>query len=360
MKAQTMQVVPFGATPPAVYGEAFGDNIPDRVAIPQLSYRGKVWRVIVNGNENPVLDETGEPVQIISLVILNFLAKRGRAYYEGAYEEGKSAPPRCWSNDSETPDASVKEPCAEACATCQWSAKGSKITESGKAVTACAPFKRLVVVPAQDVTFQPLLLRIAQTSIWDKDNSANEAKGWYAWDQFVASLRTRGIKHTAAIVVRAKFDARVAYPKLLFNAQGWLPTDLIPAVKEQMAKPVVEKLLKGEFVEPTNEATPPDLDDDEPFEQPAPKPAAKPVEKPAAKAAPKPVAKPAPKPAVEEEDEDEEAADVVPAPAPKAAKPVTKPVTKPAIKKAPAEVEEAEVAAAGDNGLGSLLSTWDD
>lgn len=347
MKVSNTQIIPFdNAPPPSVYGEAFGDNIPDRVAIPQLSYRGKVWRVIVNGNEQPVVDDSGEPVQIVSLVVLNFLAKRGRAYYEGAYEEGKSQPPRCWSNDSETPDASVKEPCSISCATCEWSKKGSKITDSGKAVTACAPFKRLVVVPAQDVTFQPLLLRIAQTSIWDKDNSANEAKGWYAWDQFVSSLRTRGIKHTAAIVVRVKFDARAAYPKLLFNAAGWLPPDLVPTVKQTMALPVVEKLLKGEFIEPTTtDAAPADEVDEEQFETVAPP---KPVTKPAAK----PVTAPAA--VVSANDPEEE--DEPPAPAPAKAKAAPKSAPKPAPKK---EVVEA-AAGEADKGLGDLLDTWDD
>lgn len=221
--------------------EAFGEgNIAPRFTINQLSYRGKVWRRVVQGEETQltrVNADSGEeePLSIVSVVILDHNKQRSRSFFEGNYEEGKNASPKCYSSDGVKPDASVKEPCAATCASCPNAVKGSKITENGKQSTACAPFKRVAVIPCAKIGTQPaMLLKLAQTSIWDKDNGENEAKGWYAWDQYLDMLRARGAKHTAMVETRVKFDLRMAYPKLLFSAARWLNPDEAMAAKGVM------------------------------------------------------------------------------------------------------------------------------
>lgn len=252
-------IIPFnhagGSQLPAHIVSAFGDesNIGPRQTIDQLSYRGKQWRRVINGEEHPLMkkdSDTGEmvPVQIVSLVVLDQNRARSRSYYEGSFEEGKNTPPRCFSSDGEKPDASVKEPLCATCKACPKSVKGSKITENGKEVTACATFKRLAVVPANANIMKdhpPLLLRIAQTSMWDKDNQ-QESAGWYAWDQYTDMLRARGAKHTAAVETRVKFD-NTAYPKLLFSASRWLDPSEVAAVRTKMteAKDAIEAVLNG-------------------------------------------------------------------------------------------------------------------
>lgn len=211
-------------------------NIAPRFSINQLSYRGKIWRRVVGGEETALMrtgeDGSEEPMPIVSLVVLDQNRNRSRAFYAGSYEEGKNSAPDCYSGDGVTPDASVKEPCSATCATCPNAVKGSKITESGKQSTLCSPFKRIAVVPSQHIGQHPaMLLRIAQTSVWDKDNAENEAKGWYAWDQYVDMLRARGANHTAVVETKVKFDMRTAYPKLLFSASRWLNPDEGAAVK---------------------------------------------------------------------------------------------------------------------------------
>jgi hypothetical protein len=146
------------------------------------------------------------------------------------------------------PDARVKEPCAKTCASCPNSVKGSKITENNKQTTACSPFKRIAVVPSQQVGKHPaMLLRLAQTSVWDKENEANEAAGWYAFDQFMDMLRARGAKHTASVETRIKFDIRTAYPKMLFQAKGWLDAVTALAAKQLMVDQAedIAKILSG-------------------------------------------------------------------------------------------------------------------
>lgn len=222
---------------------AFGEgNITPRVSVNQLSYRGKVWRRVVAGEETKLIrvnQDTNEeePLPMVSVIILDHNKQRSRAYYEGNFEEGKNAAPKCYSSDGVKPDGSVKEPCAATCASCPNAVKGSKITENGKQSTLCAPFKRVAVIPSTNVGEHPaMLLKLAQTSIWDKDNGENEAKGWYAWDQYLDMLRARGAKHTAMVETRVKFDLRMAYPKLLFSAARWLNPDEAVAAKGYMAK----------------------------------------------------------------------------------------------------------------------------
>lgn len=241
------QLVPFAqAQMPAHLATVFGDdeNIVARSTINQLSYKGKTWRLVIDGEEkllNRKDAETGDvvPVQIVNVVVLDHHRKRSRAYYEGSFEDGKNAAPTCASNDGVTPDEDFKEPQCSTCAVCPKAVKGSKVTDNGVAVTACAPNKRLAIVPSgvKSITNHvPLLLRMAQTSVWDKNNKENEAQGWYAWDQYLDMLRARGANNTANVETRIKCDPAKAYPKLLFSASRWLEHDEAEAAKAKMAR----------------------------------------------------------------------------------------------------------------------------
>ena len=223
---------------------ADNSNIDPKQNIPQLSFRGKVWRIVLDGEETTVTKDE-EPVSTIRVVVIDHNKARSRSYYEGAYEEGKATMPACFSIDGVVPDDAVESPQAETCANCPQSVKGSKITPTGKEVTACSSYKRAVVVPHADLSFTPLLLRIPQTSMWDKHNEENEAKGWYAWDQYLDMLRQRGAAHTSVVLTKIKFDARVAYPKLLFAAHDFVSGEDLATVSKLFDTPEVNDLLKA-------------------------------------------------------------------------------------------------------------------
>ncbi|HEX6825832.1 MAG TPA: hypothetical protein VF077_05880 [Nitrospiraceae bacterium] len=414
------QLVPFqqaNVTVPSHIAKFLNDhsNIDPKFTVPQLSFRGKVWRIVLEGEETTVTKDE-EPVSTVRVVVLDHNKARSRSYYEGAYEEGKAQMPACWSSDGVKPDDSVAEPQGKTCATCPQSVKGSKISANGKEMTACSQYKRVVVVPHNDLTFSPLLLRIPQTSMWDGKNDENEAKGWYAWDQYLDMLRARGAVHTSIVITKIKFDSRTAYPKLLFSAHDYLSAADLATVSKMLNTPPVTDLLvapesnvakrvdksNGADDEPASKkakaaAPPPEDDDDEPAppkrkakvappedddDEPAPAKKSKPAEDefdddeptpPKKKAAPPPDEddddEPAPpkrkaKAAAEDEDDDAE-----PDPPKRKAKAAAPAAEAPAPKKKaapPADDDDDEPApkkkAAGkpaNAGLGELMDEWD-
>ena len=364
-------LVPFAqAAVPSFFAGAFSpedSNITAVVPLPALSFRGKAWRISLDGQETLITNKEGEPSSTVSVIVLDQIKKRSRVFYEGQYVAGENKPPRCSSVDGVAPDADVKEPCAATCASCPNAVKGSKITPAGKAVTACGVTKRLAVIPASKPDFPALLARLPQTSLWDKENKENEAKGWYAWDQYMDFLKARGVTHTAQVVTKIKFDHRTEYPKLLFTADRWVTPEEWAVVGQRWKADEVKDLLLGKSAGST------ETDDDDGYDvAPAvvPAVAAQPAAAAAQAAAPAPTrtrrarpeapaavqAAPEPAPAaasVVNDDGDDDGEFIAPA-APAAAAPAPQ---QPAA--APAAPVQAAPATA-NAGLSSLLGSWDD
>jgi len=348
-------------------------NITDRQSVNALGVSGKVFSISLNGETKKVTkrDEDGEevPVSVLPVVILDYAKNRGRSYYEGGYDPNATKAPVCWSEDSVKPDPSVQEPQCKTCAECPMAVKGSKITDANKATVQCGPYRMVVVAPLRALD-TPLRLKLAVTSDFDGDNKENEAKGYFAFRQYTDMLRSRSVKHTAALVTVLKFDQNREYPKLLFSPRRWLEAEELAAVKSTLASGEIERLLKG-FT--------PDGVDGKAKELPAPKHEPE-VKKAKAKPAPaddeddedtapaKPAkAKAKPAPADDEDDED-----VAPPPKKAAAKaaPKAKPPVDdeddedvaPAPKKAKAQDVDAKPAKASTSvpdDVKQLVEDWD-
>lgn len=233
---------------PAHLADMFGDegNIDAGSKINALSIRGKVFRIVYEGDEKTITkynEETGdhEPVTTVRLIVLNQGPFGARVYYGKAYSssEGGEAP-KCFSLDGKYPDPAATEPQARTCATCPHAVKGSKITESGAQTTACQLQRRLAVVPEKKPDFPPLLLRLAPTSAYDPDTKGAE-NGWMAWRQYTDFLNSRGVRHTAQLVTTLRFDPNAEHPKLLFKPERFL--------SEEEAKIVAPRLNSEEVLE---------------------------------------------------------------------------------------------------------------
>ena len=226
-------------------------NIQDRQTVPSISYEGKKWTIVLNGEKNIIQkkDSDGDlvPVTTLKVVVLDQNPVRGRAYYEGAYNPETVTMPRCWSDDSVTPSKFVKEPCAANCATCPMSAKGSRKSDdpTKKELVACSQHQFIAVVPAFDLNHEPLRIKLAITSIWDGKNKANDEAGWFAFKNYTDFLRANGVDHTGLVVTKMKFDSTVGigYPKVLFARDRFLTDEdmdvLVPIIQSQKVKQLI-------------------------------------------------------------------------------------------------------------------------
>lgn len=230
--------------------DTFGDekNIAERTSVPSLSYEGKVWTISKDGEKTKLMkrDADGDevPMAVMRVAVLDYAKRRGRAYYPGTYDPGKASAPECWSEDGIKPHPSVAEPKCGTCDGCPMAVKGSKVTDSGKAVTACSQHRMVVVAPIAKLDM-PLRMKLAITSDWDKNSPELEKEGWFAFNNYTDFLRAKGINHTATVVTKMRFDPNVAYPKVMFSPDRWLNEDEAAVVKPLLKSEEVANLLGG-------------------------------------------------------------------------------------------------------------------
>ena len=329
---------------PAHLQDMFGEetNIDAGSKINALSIRGKVFRIIYEGEEKPITkydEETGdrEPVSTLNVIVLNQGPFGARVLHDKEYSADAGGAPKCFSLDGKFPDPAASEPQARSCAECPHAVKGSKVTPNGTLTTACSLQRRLAVVPAHKPDFAPLLLRLAATSAYDPDTKGAE-NGWMAWRQYLDFLNARGVRHTAQLVTKMRFDSNAEHPKLLFKPERFLDPEEAKVVAKNMKSEAVAQILF-----PPAEAGP--AEPAKPEADPTPAKKVKPVEEP-----------------TEDWGDDEEEA---PKPTPKKKK-----VAKKKVAKKAAEVEDEEEVertpvkkSASDEGGGSavdaLLDDWD-
>ena len=299
-----------GIALPDNISDIFGDkksNIGGGDPTPKLSISGKVWKVIVDGNEKvltTMVDDEQVPTQTVKVVILNHLASRSRAFFEGTYNDGGGNQPDCWSIHGDKPDPGCPSPQAVSCETCEMSAKGSKMTDDGRETTACSQNRRVVVIPTNDLNFKALLLKLPVTSLWEKEG-AEEANGWFAYDSYLKFLKAHGIEFTCMVKTTMKFDSKTPYPKVLFKYNGVLPEDEMRSVAARMDSDEVIKILNNDRgMQPQTSDV---VDEEEEVAPPPPPKKAAPKKKAASKkTAKKPAPEPEsePEPAIAEDDND--------------------------------------------------------
>lgn len=227
--------------------QELGSNLVERITVPTLSYKGKVWQIVRGKDEQKIQSRNAEgdvvPAAVMRVVILDLAQRRGRACYADGYDPTKPAQPDCWSSDGEVPDEHVKLPFGKTCKTCPKAVKGSKITD-GREMAACAQHRILCVVSGNDIGGEPLRLKIAMTSDWDKDNTEH---GWFAFQQYMDFTKANGIPHSAMLVTKMKFDNNAEYPKVLFGIDRFLSENELAQVKIAVANPKVADIIADKF-----------------------------------------------------------------------------------------------------------------
>lgn len=228
-----------------------------------ISIRGSVWRMIVDGKEVAQSD-----ARAIKVVIVGMSETVGRVHYEGQYEEGKEAAPICWSADGKTPDMRSAKLQASSCDECPKNIGGSGQGDS----KACRYIRNLAVVMANDMGGDIYKLSLPATSLF----GAAEGKKM-PLDAYRRFLKGHGIP-LDCVVTEMRFDTDSSTPKVIFSAVQPLEedefricqerastTEATQAVVIEFAAAKAEKEAKAEkpVAKPKAEAKAADPDDDD-------------------------------------------------------------------------------------------------
>jgi hypothetical protein len=218
--------------------------------------------------------------------------------------------PVCWSNDGVTSSPNGSERQSEKCNVCPQAIKGSRQTDQGKPAAACAVHRNLAIVPkSRDLSTAPVLrLKIPQTSDFDGLNKEAQAKGMFAFTNYLNFLKSKSVPFTYSLTTKIRFDNTKSYPKLWFSPGRWLTEEEMAACAEIAASGNLDDLLKTDFTGFGNAgARPPGITEED----------------------------------EQEADEDEAPFEIAPPPAPKAAAPAPKAVAPTAAPAAPAKAKTA-------------------
>jgi hypothetical protein len=169
----------------------------------RLSIKGNVFREYIGGKEYRVSEERS-----MNVVIVKAAPKVSRLFYSGAYVEGESAAPACWSSDGQRPDAGVAEPQASTCMTCPKNIKGSGNGDS----RACSYKQYLAVVVDNEIHKEEVYqLVLPPTSVF-----GDGEKGKLPLQAYARHLKNHGTPITG-VVTEMRFDTSSPTPKLIFK-----------------------------------------------------------------------------------------------------------------------------------------------
>jgi hypothetical protein len=196
----------------------------------RISIKGNVFRKIVNGKEVGAIED-----RHMNVIFVKMAHNPSRTLYTGGYKEGEKVSPTCWSNDSKTPDADVKNPPASACDKCQFSVKGSG---QGGAGTACRLSWRTAVVLPNDVKGDVMQLVLPATSVFGK-----EENGRWPFREYVKMLANHNIS-AGRVVTKMQFDTKSPVPRVLFSPVSGINPDDLEVLTNQSKTPAAENAIK--------------------------------------------------------------------------------------------------------------------
>lgn len=196
---------------------------------PIISIKGKVWH-IVEGDKKTLVRKPGQedPSSSIEVVILKANPNKSKLYYPDGYEEGSTAKPTCYSDDSKTPalDAQVRQ--SASCLTCPRNVWGSKVTENGAKARECSDNRRMAVAPMGRLDM-PMLLRVPAGSLTDLGSYATMLDG-------------RRVTYTG-VVTKISFDHTVAHQKFIFKATRFVTEEEAEEILEVSRKDIIAQIV---------------------------------------------------------------------------------------------------------------------
>lgn len=198
----------------------------------KISIKAGRFRVKQAGMDEVVLNQLH-----LDAVIVFANPHSSRAYYTKTYDpNAEDQSPDCASSNGYGPDAGVKNPQSNQCATCPQAVWGSKISPRGSKIKACGDSQRIAVLPI-DPTTNNFFVVDGKPKAFQMSVPAASMK---SLGQFAKTLAQQGLP-LEIVLARLTFDSSAEFPKLDFTFTAVLQEqaatyilDYIDANKEKL------------------------------------------------------------------------------------------------------------------------------
>ena len=193
----------------------------------RISVRGSRFRIRDGANETIL------PDNVLRAVIVGASPNLTKLFYK-KYDpkaEGEDKKPDCFSNDGIRPDKNASDPQSQQCGNCPQNAWGSKISEGGGKMKACADQKRLAVISADDLSEEPevYLFQVTPSALTD-------------FRQYGDMLASKGFP-PEIVVTEISFDPKVSHPKAQFKFGGFVSESQVPGIDKLVASDIVKDII---------------------------------------------------------------------------------------------------------------------
>lgn len=194
--------------------------------IPRISPRNGMFKRIVNGED---VGKLKSPLRVVIVGVAPATAQR--TFYAKTWDpNAEAAPPDCWTNDGQKPDASIKAPQGKNCETCPQNVKGS-----GQGDTKACRFKRRIAVILPEETEgnnsgQVYQFEAASKSIFGKGNNHV-----FPLNAYIDYIIANG-EDIDGVVTEISFNENNDNQSVLFRAVDFVGSD--PDLAEVVAKAV--------------------------------------------------------------------------------------------------------------------------
>ena len=196
----------------------------------RLSIKGSVFRKYAGGKEIGAIED-----RFMNVIIVKMAHKASRTYYDKGYREGEKVSPACWSSDSETPDAEVKNPPSSSCNSCPNSAKGSG--DNGLGAKCKLSWRTAVVLP-NDPAGDVMQFVLPATSAFGKEDN-----GRWPFRPYIQHLASHNVS-AGRVVTKIAFDTKSPTPKVLFAPVGAVSDEDLEIIARQAKSPAAEAAIK--------------------------------------------------------------------------------------------------------------------
>lgn len=196
----------------------------------RLSIKGSVFRKYAGGKEIGAIED-----RFMNVIIVKMAHKASRTYYDKGYREGEKVSPACWSSDSETPDAEVKNPPSSSCNSCPNSAKGSG--DNGLGAKCKLSWRTAVVLP-NDPAGDIMQFVLPATSAFGKEDN-----GRWPFRPYIQHLASHNVS-AGRVITKIAFDTKSPTPKVLFSPVGAVSDEDLEIIARQAKSPVAEAAIK--------------------------------------------------------------------------------------------------------------------